>query len=326
MPTTELKTTTYQNPVYPDYFADPFCIRVGRDYYAYGTGPANFEGRQFPVLHSYDLVRWSHVGHALTPLPNGVNYWAPEVAEKDGRFYLFYSASTTPSDDSHRLRVALADHPAGPFVDSGRELMPHIGFSIDAHPFRDPRTDKWYLYFAADYTADEPHGTGLAVVPLADNLMSVTGEPRVVLRASCDWQVYERNRDYKGRKWAAWHCVEGPFVVYRDGVYYCLYSGGAWHTENYGLGFATAPDPLGPWTDDFAKHGPVVLKGDAVESIGPGHNSVVLGPDDVTQYVVYHAWNKTRTERLLCIDPLRWTAEGPRCDGPSTTPRTIAVK
>jgi beta-xylosidase len=326
MPSTQPKSISYQNPVYPDYFADPFCIRVGEDYYAYGTGPADFEGRQFPVLHSRDLVRWSLVGHALNPLSNGVNYWAPEVAEKDGRFYLFYSASTTPSDETHRLRVATSDSPAGPFVDSGRELMPHIGFSIDAHPFRDPRTGKWYLYFAADYTADEPHGTGLAVVPLADDLMSVTGEPQVVLRASCDWQVYERNRNYKGRTWKAWHCVEGPFVVYRDGKYYCLYSGGAWHTENYGLGFATAESPLGPWSDDYAQHGPTVLKGDARESIGPGHNSVVLGPDDFTQFVVYHAWDKTRTARRLCIDPLRWTPEGPRCDGPSTTRRELVLR
>jgi beta-xylosidase len=325
MTMTSRDSLTYTNPVHAGYFADPFCLKVGREYYAYGTGPAAADGRQFPVLHSTDLANWTEAGHALIPLPNGVNYWAPEVAEKDGKFYLFYSASTTYSDDSHRLRVAIASHPAGPFLDSGRELMPHIGFSIDAHPFRDPQTGKWYLYFAADYTNEEPHGTGLAVVPLADDLLSVTGEPQPVIRASCDWQIYERNRDYKGQTWKAWHCVEGPFVLYRDGKYYCLYSGGAWHTENYGLGFATAPTPLGPWTDDMARHGPTVLKGDAKESIGPGHNSVVLGPDDRTLFVVYHAWDKAHTARRMCIDPLRWTPTGPKVDGPSTARRTLTL-
>lgn len=322
----QTRTMSYSNPVYPDYFADPFCIRVGQDYYAYGTGAANAEGRQFPILHSRDMVNWSPAGHALVPLPNGVNYWAPEVVEMGRRFYLFYSASTTYSDDSHRLRVAVAKDPAGPFLDSGRELIPHIGFSIDAHPFCDPVSGKWYLYFAADYTENEPHGTGLAVVSLADDLLSVTDEPREVIRATSDWQIYQRDRDYKGSRWKAWHCVEGPFVLHHGGKYYCLYSGGAWHTANYGLGFAVADHPLGPWRDDFAQHGAVVLKGDGKEMIGPGHNSVVMGPDGQTEFVVYHAWDKQHTARRMCIDPLRWTKDGPRCDGPTTGLNRVELK
>ncbi|MGH7214251.1 MAG: glycoside hydrolase family 43 protein, partial [Tepidisphaeraceae bacterium] len=248
------KTITYTNPVWPHYFADPFVLKIGDTYWAYGTAPSDPKtGRQFPILRSSDLVNWQHVGHALEPLhdPAGVNYWAPEVAEKGGRFYLYYSATNSQSDEHHRLRVATSDDPQGPFVDSGKLLMPEQGFSIDAHPFRDPRTGKWYLFFATDFTDDEPAGTGLAVAPLADDLMSVTGPSRVVIRATCAWQVYERNRDYKGRVWESWNCVEGPFVLFHEGRYYCLYSGGAWHSENYGLGFAVADDPLGPWRDDF---------------------------------------------------------------------------
>jgi beta-xylosidase len=316
---------TYANPVYPHDFADPFVLRVGQTYWAYGTAPPDGGGRHFPVLRSDDLVHWSYARHALTPLANppGVNYWAPEVAHRGGRFYLYYSATTSTSDEHHRLRVAVADDPAGPFVDSGRELMPEQGFTIDASPFIDPRSGRAYLFFATDYTEDEPHGTGLAVVPLADNMLEVAGKPRIVVRASRDWQIYERDRNYKGRTWKAWHCVEGPFALFHDGKYYCLYSGGAWYTANYGVGFATAADPLGPWRDDFAEHGPYVLKGIPEKVIGPGHNSVVLGPDDRTQYVVYHAWDAGRTARRLCIDPLIWTAEGPRCDGPSIAPREI---
>jgi GH43 family beta-xylosidase len=150
------------------------------------------------------------------------------------------------------------------------------------------------------------------------------------MRATCDWQVYERQRDYKGRVWEAWHCIEGPFVLFHNdahggGRYYCLYSGGAWHSENYGIGFATATDPLGAWTDDMAKHGPTVLKGAPPHVIGPGHNSVVLGPDDRTQFCIYHAWDEGRTARRMCIDPLIWTESGPKCDGPSTQPRTIVL-
>jgi beta-xylosidase len=319
---------TYTNPVYPHDFADPFALRVGRTYWAYGTAaPDGASGRHFPVLRSEDLVHWTYVAHALEPLrdPAGVNYWAPEAAARDGKFFLYYSATTSASDEHHRLRVAIADNPTGPFRDSGRELMPEQGFTIDASPFVDPRSGRAYLFFATDYTDDEPHGTGLAVVALKDNMIEVAGKPRLVVRASSDWQIYERDRNYKGRTWKAWHCVEGPFALYHDGAYYCLYSGGAWYTPNYGVGFARASDPLGPWRDDFAQHGPYVLKGIAGKVLGPGHNSVVLGPDDQTLHIVYHAWDAGRTARRMCIDPLIWTHDGPRCDGPSVGERELRV-
>ncbi len=138
-------TTTairYQNPVWPGYFADPHALKTPDGYYAYGTGPVGADGRAFPILRSSDLVHWEPVGGALEPLsnPTALNYWAPEVAENDGRYYLFYSASTTQSDEHHRLRVAISDSPAGPFRDTGRILIPQLGFTIDASPFKDPRT------------------------------------------------------------------------------------------------------------------------------------------------------------------------------------------
>ncbi|HEY8668035.1 MAG TPA: glycoside hydrolase family 43 protein [Tepidisphaeraceae bacterium] len=320
-----IRQITYRNPVYPHYFADPFVLKVGGEYFAYGTAPAAENGMQFPVLRSRDLSRWEYVAHALRPLenPRAFTYWAPEVAQKDGRFLLYYSATTSESDEHHRLRVATSETPAGPFIDSGRELMPDAGFSIDAHPFHDPRSGRWYLFFAADYTGEEPYGTGLAAVALADDLTTVAGEPRAILRASDAWQIYQRNRNYKSRIWPAWNCVEGPFVLFHEGKYYCLYSGGAWNSENYGIGFAVADDVLGPYRDVMGRHGPTVLKGTPNESIGPGHNSVVIGPDDKTFFLVYHAWDVGHTARRMCIDPLRWTAAGPKCDGPTIVERTI---
>jgi arabinan endo-1,5-alpha-L-arabinosidase len=317
---------TYTNPVWPGYFADPFVLRTTSGYWAYGTGPGA-DGREIPVLHSKDLVNWESAGAALVPPEHliGGSFWAPEVAEKDGSFYLYYSGEAKGNDAFQRLRVATSKNPQGPFIDSGKLLMPDQGFSIDAHPFKDPRDGKWYLYFATDYTEEEPFGTGLAVVPMNDDLISIAGVPSLVVRASCDWQIYERNRDYKGKVWKAWNCVEGPFVVYHDNRYYCFYSGGAWHTENYGLGFAVADHPLGPWKDEFAVRGPTVLKGVPNHVIGPGHNSVVMGPDGRTQYCVYHAWDTARVARRMCIDPIVWTKDGPRCDGPSYEPRSIEV-
>jgi GH43 family beta-xylosidase len=317
--------TTYQNPVYPYDFADPFVLKTGNAYYAYGTAAPGSDGRPFPVLRSTDLIKWERLGGALVPLANPAarSYWAPEVAERDGVYYLYYSASTSDSDEHHRLRVALSENPGGPFTDSGSLVVPQLGFTIDASPFRDPKTGQWYLYFATDYEADEPHGTGLSVVRLSDDMRSAATDPKPVVRAQADWQIYERNRNYKGRVWTAWHCVEGPSVFEHNGRYYCLYSGGAWHGDAYGVGFAVADHPLGPWKDDFAAHGAYVLKGVPQKVIGPGHNSTTVGPDGRTLVMVYHAWDVGKTARRMCIDPIVWTPDGPKVDGPSTAPRTL---
>jgi GH43 family beta-xylosidase len=45
--------------------------------------------------------------------------------------------------------------------------------------------------------------------------------------------------------------------------------------------------------------------------IGPGHNSVVSGPDG-RDYIVYHAWDESHTARKMHISPLAWDADGPR--------------
>jgi len=45
--------------------------------------------------------------------------------------------------------------------------------------------------------------------------------------------------------------------------------------------------------------------------IGPGHCSVI---DDM---LVYHAWDTSMGARTMRIDPLRFTSDGPRCEGPT---------
>src|SRR5689334_986758 len=95
--------TTYSNPIYPNYFADPFVLKHENRYYAYGTGPAVSEGMQVPLLESRDLVHWESRGNALIP-PGGDAFRAPEVAYQDGKFYLYYSAHGIAGHD-HQLRV-----------------------------------------------------------------------------------------------------------------------------------------------------------------------------------------------------------------------------
>jgi hypothetical protein len=216
--------------------------------------------------------------------------------------------------------VAVAGDPAGPFEDAGVLFPDRDEFAIDAHPFCDPRDGQWYLFYATDIFENRT-GTGLAVRPLAADMISPSGPGRAVLQANADWQIYERERWLYERRWSAWHTVEGPCVVAHEGRYYCFYSGGNWQTHDYGVSYAVADHPLGPWTH-APEEGPVVLRQRGAV-LGPGHNSHVLGPDGRTEFLVYHAWDSARTLRRMCLDPLVWTTAGPRCHGPTTSPQVI---
>ena len=312
----------HSNPVWPGYFADPFVLRWHDVYYAYGTGEHAVtvrEGapRAFEVLRSPDLANWELVGGALI-IPPGASdfaFWAPEVAEKNGQFFMYYSRAPRDRDELHRVHVALANSPTGPFNELGPVLPEQEGFCIDAHPFRDPRDGKWYLLFAKDFFNDRT-GTGIAVVELAPDMRRPVTEPHTVLRPNHEWQVYERDRVLYGQRWSAWHTVEGPCVVMHDRRYYCFYSGGNWQTPNYGVSYAVADHPLGPWSH-AAETGPLVLRERPPDVLGPGHNSYVVAPDGYTELLVYHAWDAKRTKRRMCLDQLVWTENGPRCLGPT---------
>lgn len=309
---------TYTNPVYDQDFPDPFVLRFEGRYYAYGTGPAA-DGKMLKQLSSPDLVHWEAHGGALESLrlEGAEEYWAPEVAYRDGTFYLYYATGRT-EDPDHHLRVATASHPLGPWKDAGTNLTPHEIFAIDAHPFQDPADGEWYLFYANDVPQGPYAGTGIVV----DRLLSMThleGNPRPVLRPFADWQVFELQRAVK--QGLDWYTIEGPFVCARGGKYVCFYSGGRWENPNYGVGYALADHPLGPWRDAEHGAGPSILKTVPGHVIGPGHNSVVAGPDGITDYIVYHGWDPGCTARYPRIDRLKWDGARPICHGPTWEPQ-----
>lgn len=304
----------YTNPVHDGYFADPFVLRVGEDYYAYGTADPG-RGATVDVMHSTDLVRWQPLGAALEPLAGSVarDYWAPEVAAADGRFYLYFSAGV--GDTGHHIRVAVADLPQGPFRDTGAPVTNRAEFAIDASPFRD-EDGGWWLYYARDLLDGDRPGTTVAVDRLLD-MTTVAGRPSTVVRASAEWQRYQADRTMYGDVYD-WHTTEGPFVCQHDGRYWCFYSGGNWREASYGVSVAVADAPDGPWFDPPGDR-PTVLR-TVPGVVGPGHNSVVVGPDG-TDWIVYHAWDRDGIARRMCIDRLEWTPAGPRCAGPTWTPQ-----
>jgi GH43 family beta-xylosidase len=182
------------------------------------------------------------------------------------------------------------------------------------HPFRD-HDGRWYLYYARDVLEGERVGTSLAVARMA-TMTSLDGPGDAVLAPSADWQIFERRRSIYGRVYD-WHTLEGPSVREHAGRYYCLYSGGSFLGEGYGVAWARADAPLGPWVepDDGSNRLLATVPGHVR---GPGHNSVVTTAAG-SDVLVYHAWDEAGEKRQLCIDPLVWGPEGPTTPGPTWT-------
>jgi GH43 family beta-xylosidase len=306
---------TYTNPVYPHPFPDPFVLKHRGEYWGYCTG---FQpgGRVFGVIHSRDLVDWRPLAGAMEPLPGGHTcYWAPEVSYFEGRFYLYYSVG---NEERMEIRVAVADRPAGPFLDSGRRLTSEP-FAIDAHVFVDVDGSRW-LFYATDFLDSSHVGTGTVRDRLLDPF-TLEGDPRPVTLPRYDWHLYHPHRPEKGG--VRWHTVEGPFVLRRKGVYYEMFSGGNWQNPTYGVSHATTRDLQAPGEWEQAADGervlPILRSGGEV--VGPGHNSVVRGPDNRQLYCVYHRWSADLKDRVMAIDPLDWAGERMLVLGPTTTPR-----
>jgi arabinan endo-1,5-alpha-L-arabinosidase len=310
---------TYTNPVYDGYLGDPFVLKHNGEYYAYGTVPLG--ELAVPVLHSRDLANWRPLGNALTLHGDAFEaLWAPEVAYDNGTFYMYYLAGGEEGQ-GHRLRVAMASHPAGPFEDSGTVLTPDDPFAIDAHPFLDD-DGRWYLYYCRDFLEPDAEGrvgTGIVVDRLS-GMTRLAGERRTVVRPHADWQLYERQREWYGCVWD-WYTVEGASVRKHDGRYYCLYSGGAWREPNYGVSYVVADHPTGPFAPEADTEGPGILRTRTGHVIGPGHASVVSAPDNAQDHLVYHAWDPGHTRRQMRIDSLTWSERGPASDGPTLDPR-----
>lgn len=306
--------TSYTNPVYDRSFPDPFVLKFRGEYFAYCTGMFR-DGRVFGVLRSTDLINWSEAGGAMDPLTEPhPHYWAPEVTYYNGKFYLYYSVG---NETLMEIRVATSDSPEGGFTDSGRRLT-NEEFAIDPHLVR--HRDRLWLFYATDFLSHTHIGTGTVMDEMVD-MFTLKGDPKPVTRAKYDWQVYDPARKEKGG--VRWHTVEGPFVLHRKGTFFQMFSGGNWQNETYGVSYAVSRDldQMDEWTQ--------YCDGDQVEPIlrtipgrikGPGHNSVVRGPNNRELFCIYHRW--TENGRVLSVDRMDF-AGGDRLFviGPTDTPQ-----
>lgn len=309
------RPASYQNPVFDSSFPDPFVFRFGSVFYGYSTGLTESGDLVFPVIRSHDLVNWERVGGAMEMLvPAPPLYWAPEVTYFNGQFYLYYSCG---NEIQMEIRVAISSRPDGGFIDSGVRLTDE-DFAIDPHVFVDTDGER-YLFYATDFLTHTRIGTGTVVDRLPD-WFHLEGKPRPVTRARFDWQIYDPSRVEKGN--VRWHTVEGPSVLKRKGQYFQMFSGGNWQNASYGVGYAITDEIEG--SDEWRQpiDGSVVrpiLQSAEGQILGPGHNSVVVGPNNRERFCIYHSWVDGR--RVMSIDRLDFVGERMILLGPTMTPQ-----
>jgi beta-xylosidase len=271
-----------RSPVLPAFNADPNIVAFGDTYYLYPTadGFDGWSGTKFSAWSSKNLTDWTNQG-VILDLGPGVdwadkNAWAPTIAQHNGKYYFYFCAEA-------KIGVAVGDSPTGPFTDSGKPLIaknPGGGQAIDPAVFID-HTGKPYLYW----------GNGNAyVVPLNDDMVSYDPAKITPITGLNDFR-------------------EGMFMVERRGTYYLSWSIDDTRSEDYRVGYATAPSPTGPFTN----HGLILSKDTKLGIKGTGHSSMLQVPGTDDWYIAYHRFGipgGDGTHRETTIDKLTFNRDG----------------
>jgi beta-xylosidase len=172
-----LRAAQYSNPVMAGDYPDPAVIRVGDEYWA--TATSSEWGPQFPILKSRDLVNWQLVGSVFNKRPEWsvANYWAPEIAEHKGRYYMYYVGRKRGGPLA--VAVATAGKPAGPYTDHG-VLVAQVAGSIDAVPFDDENGERHLVWKEDGNSRKQP--TILWIQRLNEDGTKLVGEPKELIR------------------------------------------------------------------------------------------------------------------------------------------------
>lgn len=280
------------NPVLDGWYADPEAAILGTNYWIFPTTSAPYDRQVYlDAFSSQDLVNWKR--HAQVLDTNVVKWakramWAPAIIEKDGRFFLFFSANDIQNNQqTGGIGVAVAEHPAGPYRDLlGRPLVDqfHNGAQpIDQFVFRD-RDGQHYLLYG-----------GWRHCNIARLKANFTG-----FESFADGATFKEITPEQ--------YVEGPILFIRNGRYYFMWSEGGWTGPGYSVAYAMSDSPLGP----FKRIGKV-LQQDPQVATGAGHHSVLNVPGTDEWYIVYHRRPRGETDanhRVTCIDRMSFDAQG----------------
>jgi hypothetical protein len=253
-------------PLVTDLFtADPSAHVFGGRIYVYPSHdfeagvPQDDLGSHF-AMRDYHVFSMDTIGGPVTDhgvaldVANvpwaGRQMWAPDAAEKDGRYYFYFPAKD--KQDVFRIGAAVGASPSGPFT---AQPGPIAGsYSIDPAVFKDD-DGRYLMYFGGIwggqlqrwatgtyqpddvYPADDAPALSAKVARLADDMVSFAEAPRDVV--ILDEQGQPLRAGDNARRF-----FEASWLHKYNGTYYFSYSTGDTHF----IAYATGTSPYGPFT------------------------------------------------------------------------------
>lgn len=244
---------------------DPFIMLHNNKYYAYGT----HSDSGIEVYISDDLKIWEKQPRlALSKEDSYADrwFWAPEIyyIKEKKKFFMYYSA------DEH-ICVAESDSPLGPFKQTVKKPMLD-GQAIDNSLFID-NDGTPYMTFVRFVDGEGVPGNSIWTVKLEGDLETV--QPNTLIPSLQVTEAWEN----------IWpRVVEAPFIVKHKDKYYMSYSANSYESPFYGVGYATADSPMGPWTK-YEKN-PILQKPSGLQGVG---HSAMFTDKDGNLKIVFHA-------------------------------------
>lgn len=286
---------------------DPTIIKEGGTFYLFSTRAG------ISVRCSSDLIRWRLCGDVFAHLPQWTvvdvaglrGLWAPDVSYFNGKYHLYYSASTFGSNRSSiGLATNLTLDPSSDnyrWEDQGKIISSNASTdwnAIDPNIVLDEQGQPW-LSFGSFWGGIKLRRIDLATGKLSgqdQKLYSLASRPRT--------------KELPG-------AIEAPFIVRRNSYYYLFVSfdlccrGKA---STYNIRVGRARRVMGPYVD---RSGVAMSEGGGTLLIeaegrwrGPGHCAIlqIEGGD----MLVYHAYDAEKRGGVatLRIKPLFWDTEG----------------
>jgi hypothetical protein len=225
------------------------------------------------------------------PLGTYIPFIDPNVFfDADGKIYLYYSRNA--------YRNWVWDTDLGKYIEESNIYAVELSGDWWTDPAGATMPAIAPAYRDANVAPEDPPGTRKdGFVP--------------ILNYGSDKQQWENSHvdDYaksggqkKDRRWAEGSTTIRTVDAQGRPVYYLTYSANNFENEFYGVGYATAAGPLGPWRKSAAN--PVLAQDPAKGLYSTGHGSIVDSPDGTEHYYVHHGRPSTTSPRALYTSAL----------------------
>jgi len=234
------------------------------------------------VFVSSDLENWDGPHVAFRPPIDfwaDKDFWAPEVHEYNGSFYMFVSFK---SENACRgTQILIADTPMGPFrIHSDGLVTPRDWDCLDGTLYIDKNHNP-YMVFCHEWT--QIRDGAMYAVPLSTDLSRAVGEPVLLFKASEPKWATGTNGNY---------ITDGPFLICsNEDMLSMLWSSIADGAYVQAVAYSESGEITGPW-----KHRETPI----FDNDG-GHGMIFTTIEGESK-LIFHSPNKTSLERPKILD------------------------